>query len=112
MDAGFTKEENGTKKGEMKLVTDKELLSRYYGENEEELDPNERFLRSYILNEGWKEKAGKTVAAVPIAKADPEAIDEEDEQREDEMDNFERQYNFRFEEPNAGTITSHARNVN
>ncbi len=43
----------------MKLVTDTELLSRYYGENEEELDPNERFLRSYILNEGWKEKASK-----------------------------------------------------
>ena len=28
------------------------------------------------------------------------------------MDNFESKYNFRFEEPNAGTITSHARDAN
>ena len=26
-------------------------------------------------------------------------IDDEEEQREDEMDNYERAYNFRFEEP-------------
>ena len=28
------------------------------------------------------------------------------------MDKFEAKYNFRFEEPNAATITSHARNAN
>ena len=28
------------------------------------------------------------------------------------MDNFESKYNFRFEEPNAATITSHARDAN
>jgi len=28
------------------------------------------------------------------------------------MDKYENQYNFRFEEPNAATITSHARNAN
>ena len=43
----------------MKLITDTELLSRFYGEHEDELDHNEKFLRNYILNEGWKEKAGK-----------------------------------------------------
>ena len=42
----------------MKLVTDTELLARFYGEGEEELDHNERFLKNYILNEGWKEKSG------------------------------------------------------
>jgi len=40
----------------MKLVTDTELMARFYGENEE-LDHNEKFLKNYILNEGWKEKA-------------------------------------------------------
>ena len=39
-------------------------------------------------------------------------VDEEDENREDEMDKFEAQYNFRFEEPNAATIVSHARDAN
>lgn len=38
-------------------------------------------------------------------------IDDEDEAREDEMDAYEQKYNFRFEEPNAATITSHARNA-
>ena len=28
------------------------------------------------------------------------------------MDNFEAKYNFRFEEPNAATIVSHARKAN
>ena len=40
----------------MKLVTDTELLARFYGDNEDELDHKEKFLRNYILNEGWKEK--------------------------------------------------------
>ena len=123
-EASVEETKSGAKKGgkkEMKLVTDTELLARYYGENEEELDANERFLRSYILNEGWKEKAGKTVAsttAVQESQAplpgqlNTEAADAEDEQRADEMENFEREYNFRFEEPNAATIVSHARNVN
>jgi len=38
-------------------------------------------------------------------------IDQEDEAREEEMDAFEHAYNFRFEDPNAATITSHARNA-
>ena len=39
-------------------------------------------------------------------------MDQEDLEREDEMDKYEQKYNFRFEEPNAATITSHARNAN
>lgn len=36
-----------------RLVTDKDLLARFYGDNSS-LDPTERFLRNYILNEGWR----------------------------------------------------------
>ena len=84
------------------------------------MDHKEKFLRSYILNEGWKEKASTRqkrdyeeprAAEQPLASRQ-EAMDVEDENREDEMDNFESKYNFRFEEPNAGTITSHARDAN
>lgn len=38
-------------------------------------------------------------------------VDNEDEQRDDEMDHFEQKYNFRFEENNAANITTHARKV-
>ena len=38
-------------------------------------------------------------------------IDKEDDERLDEMEAYETAYNFRFEDPNAATITSHARNA-
>jgi protein KRI1 len=87
-----------------RLVTDKELLARFYGE-EKSLDKSDRFLRNYILQEGWKGTMRET---------DPKLIeraDEEDENREDEFDKFEYAMNFRYEDPNAATITSHARNA-
>ena len=97
----------------MQLVTDKELLARFYG-NDVDLDDGEKFLRSYILNEGWKDKGQmiklpKSDREKPLVKGKNLAVDSEDDKREDEMDQFEAKYNFRFEEPNAGTITSHAR---
>jgi len=102
------------KQKELKLVTDTELLARFYG-NDDELDHKEKFLRSYILNEGWKEKASsqKKMDLIdrPLVERQGQ-VDEEDENREDEMDNFESKYNFRFEDPNAATITSHARDAN
>ncbi len=104
---------------QMNLVTDTELLARFYGE-EGELDHNEKFLRNYILNEGWKEKGGgvsrntgmNVDQELPELKQRQLAVDDEDANREDEMDKFECKYNFRFEDPNAATITSHARNAN
>lgn len=45
-------------KKEAKLVTDKELLARFFGQDSE-LNAEDKFLRSYILNEGWKEAGGK-----------------------------------------------------
>jgi len=49
---------------------------------------------------------------IPELKEKLVAVDDEDSQREDEMDKFECKYNFRFEDPNAATLTSHARNAN
>jgi len=89
------------------LVTDTELLARFYG-GDDKLDASERFLRNYILNEGWKDKSqmGASFEDPKLKK-----IDKEDEERLDDMDAYETAYNFRFEEPNAATITSHARNA-
>lgn len=38
-------------------------------------------------------------------------VDKEDDERLEDMDAYETAYNFRFEDPNAATITSHARNA-
>ena len=100
----------------MNLVTDKELLARFYG-NDNELDDGEKFLRTYILQEGWKDKGQKiklpkTDREKPLVKKADAGVDEEDEKREGEMDNFEVKYNFRFEDPNAATITTYAREAN
>jgi hypothetical protein len=38
------------------MVTDTELMSRFYNENGASLDKQDRFLKNYILNEGWKDK--------------------------------------------------------
>ena len=40
-----------------------------------------------------------------------ESNDEEDSERENEMDKYEKTYNFRYEDPNAANITTHAREV-
>lgn len=110
-------------------MTDKELLARFYG-NDNDLNAEDKFLRNYILNEGWKEAGGhkltkdkeimklvKSEASGAAAlfeksdKVDTTKVDAEDDAREDEMDIYEQKYNFRFEDPNAATITSHARNA-
>jgi len=53
----------------------------------------------------------KSGASVVFGKAPEAKVDEEDEARENDMDEYEKKYNFRFEDPNAATITSHARNA-
>ena len=95
-------------KKEATLVTDKELLARFYG-NDQELNPGEKFLRNYILNEGWKDagamKLTKDKEALKLVKSDASGasvlynkdvaplgdgkVDDEDLQRENEMDVFE-----------------------
>ena len=98
--------------GKMHLVTDKELLARFYGAADK-LDPQEKFLRSYILNEGWRDKTQMADFEDPKLKkqAAHDAKDKEDEERDEEMEQYEHAYNFRFEEPNAGTIVTHGRNA-
>lgn len=59
------------------------------------------------MNEGWKDKSQMANFEDPKLRR----IDKEDDEREDEMDAFENAYNFRYEDPNAATITSHARNA-
>ena len=88
------------------MITDSDLLSRFYGDDTN-LDESERFLRNYILNEGWKDKS-----QMPAAERQKmAAIDREDNERLDQMDEYETAYNLRHEDPNAATISTFARNA-
>ena len=40
----------------MKMETDGEIMARFYNESGVKLSKNDKFLRSYILNEGWKDQ--------------------------------------------------------
>jgi len=90
-----------------------DIVARYW-KADEDLDENERFLRDYLMNKGWLET---TSLQAPSAKLDDEA--EEDGSQEDrsdaeeehleEADQFEKDYNFRFEVEEGRQIQSHAR---
>ena len=60
----------------------------------------EAFLANYLLNRGWQDPA------TPI----PELY-EDLSSDEEKAETFETQYNFRFEQPGAATITTHARTL-
>ncbi len=90
----MTKKKRGK---DMPLVTDTELLKRFWGDDNK-LDTHDKFLRNYILLEGWKDKGKRN----KFEQEAQDKIDNEDEQRDSEMDAYEHTYNFRFEDgPNS-----------
>ncbi|EPT24632.1 zinc finger, zz type domain-containing protein [Toxoplasma gondii TgCatPRC2] len=94
-----------SKKG--KEHVDMTTVLNHYWAPDENLDPDERFLRDYILNQGWREDRAVLQDDQPNQKFD----EEEDELNIDQTDAFEAAYNFRFEEEGGSTIQGHARRV-
>ena len=62
------------------------------------------FLEDFLASKAWVEPEEMLMTY-------NEVIDQEDEQREDEMDNFEAAYNFRYEEEGSNSIATHSRNA-
>lgn len=73
-----------------------EVLNRYWKESA--TDPNEKFLKEFIFSKGWIDKTSKSYY--------DDEIDNEDEDRDSEMEEFEEKYNFRFQEPGGTEIQS------
>lgn len=86
---------------EDKSKIDKNILSKFSKKDDSKLSKREKFLRNYILLEGWKENSN---VDVNLTKEDLEDI-----QNEDIFDNFESEYNFRFEEKDGANLTLHKR---
>ncbi|WVO18487.1 hypothetical protein L204_106204 [Cryptococcus depauperatus] len=90
------------------------------------------FLMNYILNRGWIDESSKhvptydeIVGSTKLSKQPEESVTsyaeatnshpwgrlDELEDFEDRAEQFETEYNFRFEEPGAATITTHPRDI-
>lgn len=108
------------------------LLLHSYLENETP-DEKERFLRDFVLNNGWLDKSGSTAPqandyrievddtdvskAVVLQERNPDPADAvlerdgHDSDFEDKVEEFEHKYNFRFEDPDGTEVVSHARSI-
>ena len=81
-----------------------DLLEQIWGDDKK-LSKDERFLRNYILSEGWLDKNTTGLNKNLLL------IDKEDEENEDKFDDFENRYNHRFEEEGGANITTYQRNI-
>ena len=80
------------------------LLEQIWGDDKK-LSKDERFLRNYILSEGWLDKNTTGLNKNLLL------IDREDEENDDKFDDFENRYNHRFEEEGGANITTYQRNI-
>ncbi|CAM6105228.1 unnamed protein product [Calypogeia fissa] len=82
-------------------------LEEYFGKDDD-LDDNDRFLKEYLLNKGWID-ADQKEPTYPTYHDDAEDISE-DEEALDKQDQFEKDYNFRFQDGADNTyVKGHSR---
>ncbi|XP_057716546.1 protein KRI1 homolog [Corythoichthys intestinalis] len=91
-------------------VKEMKYLRDYW--NDPELDEKECFLRDYVLNKRYKDDDDEDEERIPTY----EEVIQDDSEEEGEMflvrqENFERGYNFRFEEPDAEQIKTYPRTI-
>lgn len=109
------------KLNDAKIESDMKFLKDYW--NDPKLSESERFLRDFILNKRYLDKddlsdlgedekeevGGRNLVE---GKVDPETADlSEDEAILENQEEFERKYNFRFEEPDPEFIKSYPRTL-
>ncbi|XP_037544778.1 protein KRI1 homolog [Nematolebias whitei] len=93
-------------------VKDMKYLRDYW--NDPELEEKERFLRDYMLNKGFldeEEEDDRIPTHDEIVQDDVEDSEEEGELFLARQEDFERSYNFRFEEPDAHQLKTYPRNI-
>lgn len=82
--------------GERRADNAENVMSNYW-RADEDLDEDERFLRDYVMNRQWLE-----IDSLQASSSRPaaDALDLDEEQDDDDLeeaDEFEKDYNFRFE---------------
>ncbi|XP_026859122.2 protein KRI1 homolog [Electrophorus electricus] len=96
---------------EKEEIQDMKYLKDYW--NDPHLDEKESFLRDYILNKGYldQDKEERIPTYDELMQEDVEDSEEEGESFLQKQEEFERHYNFRFEEPGAHKIQTFPRNI-
>uniref|UniRef100_A0A7N6BIJ6 Protein KRI1 homolog n=1 Tax=Anabas testudineus TaxID=64144 RepID=A0A7N6BIJ6_ANATE len=100
-------------KGQAELEDGEEKYLRDYW-NDPELDEKERFLRDYVLNKGYldvDEDDERIPTYDEVIQDDVDDSEEDGETFLERQEDFERSYNFRFEEPDAQQIRTYPRNI-
>ncbi|XP_054616537.1 protein KRI1 homolog isoform X2 [Dunckerocampus dactyliophorus] len=92
-------------------VKDMKYLRDYW--NDPQLDEKECFLRDYVLNKRYKDDDDEE--RIPtyeeVVQDDVADSEEEGEVFLERQEDFERSYNFRFEEPDAQQVKTYPRNI-
>uniref|UniRef100_A0A8C9XIV3 Protein KRI1 homolog n=1 Tax=Sander lucioperca TaxID=283035 RepID=A0A8C9XIV3_SANLU len=92
-------------------VKDMKYLRDYW--NDPELDERERFLRDYVLNKGYLDEGDdeRIPTYEEVVQDDVDDSEEEGETFLERQADFERSYNFRFEEPDAQRVKTYPRSI-
>uniref|UniRef100_A0A3P8TCS3 Protein KRI1 homolog n=1 Tax=Amphiprion percula TaxID=161767 RepID=A0A3P8TCS3_AMPPE len=93
-------------------VKDMKYLRDYW--NDPALDEKECFLRDYVLNKGYldeDEDDDRIPTYDEVVQDDVEDSEEEGESFLERQEDFERSYNFRFEEPDSQQVKTYPRNI-
>ena len=77
-------------------MADLSLLRRFWGDDSTiPLSKDDKFLRHYILTEGWKGGSGQNRH---------KKLEKEDDERDSEFDEYESNNNFRYEDGSGGFL--------
>ncbi|KAM3656245.1 protein KRI1 homolog [Ammospiza maritima maritima] len=90
-------------------LQDLEPLQRFW--SDPALEPGERFLRDYLLGNGFREEQEEEEGEEGAALPPLDDSSDEGEQFLQRQQDFERRHNFRFEEPGAAQLQSFPRSI-
>ena len=89
----------------------RQFILENMGDSDEKIDYNqdqgEKFLYDFVLNKGWVDKDLESNKLPTYS----EIVDEDEVERVDEAEDYERRHNFRYEEDGGANITTYSRNI-
>lgn len=99
------------KKGHLKNKSEVAAIKEVWGkEGQLSKDKDDEFLRNFILKKGWVD-TDENMTGPDYTHNPFEVADKEDEARDEEVNDYERKINFRFEEDGGTKIKTYERDI-